>query len=200
MALLVHLTPFFLLSWGRGGEEGKREGGGWGFGLGHFVDLFSVRVGKYISYLVEKKKPKAVVVCMIYYPCKLRKEGEEEGGAGGWADGVLGALKYENFPEKLQTTIDVIYEKGTKQVKIPGYNCKEEIGGWGGWWRGWWRREEEEEKGVVVPVALSDALDWRKGSHYDKRVEPSVLGGKRMAQHFLNVLFPELARPLPDEA
>ena len=202
--------------------------------MSHFLDLFSRRVGNFISYLVEKKKPKKVVVCMIYYPCKKRKqiqqkekekekgekeeekeEEQDEGGEGGWADGVLEALKYETFPQKLQKTIDLVYENGTKKVKIPGYNCKK--GGEGWWGRLWGEKEEKgkgkegekegegegegrrEGEGVVIPVALSDALDWRKGAHYDKRVEPSVLGGKRMAQHFFNVIFPELASELPEE-
>ena len=37
-------------------------------GLGYFVDLFKNRVQNYVARLVQKRKPKAVVVCMIYYP------------------------------------------------------------------------------------------------------------------------------------
>ena len=157
----------------------------WGLGLSHFTDMFSVRAGKFISHLVEKRKPKAVMVCMIYYPCE---SGE------GWADVILDKLQYGNNPQKLQKAIDLVYKYGTAKVQIPGYHTSSS-GGW--WWGG--NEKEEEEQGLVIPVALSDALDPKNETHYDRRVEPSVLGGRRMAQHFFNLLFPQLAAPLPED-
>mmetsp|Transcript_36167 Transcript_36167/g.56655 ORF Transcript_36167/g.56655 Transcript_36167/m.56655 type:complete len:173 (-) Transcript_36167:36-554(-) len=171
MGLLVYGTPMFCLS-----------GAEWGFGLSHFTNMFSVRAGNFISYLVEKKKPKAVIVCMIYYPC--------EGGEG-WADAVLEKLQYEQNPKKLQKAIDLCYKHGTRKVVIPGYNTSNKSSWWGG--------GNKEEQGLIIPVALSDCLDSKNEAHYDKRVEPSVLGGKRMAQHFFNKLWPDLARPLPED-
>ncbi len=86
-----------------------------GWFLGHFVNMFKDQVEAYVSKIVEKQKPRAVIVCMIYFPLEagLSKE-------AGWADPQLKALGYNWFPRQLQTAITKMYELATKQVQIPG--------------------------------------------------------------------------------
>jgi len=99
MLQLAWLTPRWLLHRG--------------LFLGHFTNLFKDQVQEYVSRLVEKQKPRAVIVCMIYYPL--------EAGAGNqtsWADRQLGLLGYNRFPGQLQTAIMKMYELATREIRI----------------------------------------------------------------------------------
>ncbi|TVY42406.1 hypothetical protein LOCC1_G004010 [Lachnellula occidentalis] len=134
MLRLAWLTPRFLLnSWT----------------LTHFTDLFRTQVQAYVEKLVAKQKPKAVVVCMIYYP--LERSGQQRS----WADLPLKLLGYNLWPRQLQTAIKRMYELGTQRVVVDGVR--------------------------VVPCALYEVLDGKKGGDYEERVEPSVEGGRKMA-------------------
>ena len=120
---------------------------------GHFVDLFNHGVASYINRLIEKAKPKAVLVCMIYYPCE---KGE------GWPDQLLRYLGYHRNPRHLQTLIDMMYERATTNIQLEGTQ--------------------------VYPIALSKVLNAADENDYDNRVEPSVQGGCKMAEHFLDII------------
>lgn len=63
-------------------------------GLGHFVSLFGATTARFVGRVVERTKPKAVVVCMLYYL--------DEVPGGSWADGTLRTLGYDTDPSKLQ--------------------------------------------------------------------------------------------------
>ena len=89
--------------------------GGSAWGLGHFTNLFKNQVEAYISRLVEKQKPRAVVVCMIYYPLESGVSQQSS-----WADVQLKLLGYDRFPGQLQAAISKMYELATKKVQIPG--------------------------------------------------------------------------------
>ena len=39
-----------------------------GIFLGHFVKLFGQRVKEFCMNLIAKRKPKKIIVCMIYHP------------------------------------------------------------------------------------------------------------------------------------
>ena len=84
----------------------------WPPGLGYFVDLFQHRVGNYVKRLVARRKPRKVLVNMIYYP--------DEVGSGSWADGALCCLGYNACPGRLQRAIRTAFELGTKRIRIPG--------------------------------------------------------------------------------
>ncbi|KAE9364946.1 hypothetical protein N431DRAFT_430549 [Stipitochalara longipes BDJ] len=86
-----------------------------GWFLGHFVNMFKDQVEAYISKIVEKQKPRAVIVCMIYFPLEAGLSKEKS-----WADLQLKALGYNWFPGQLQTAITKMYELATKKVQIPG--------------------------------------------------------------------------------
>ena len=81
-------------------------------GLGHFVSLFGATTARFVSRVVETRKPKAVVVCMLYYL--------DEVPGGSWADGTLRTLGYDTDPSKLQTIMRIIFELATRKVRIPG--------------------------------------------------------------------------------
>lgn len=83
--------------------------------LSYFVELFKDQVESYVSKLVERQKPRAVIVCMIYYPL-------EAGAAtqSSWADVQLKSLGYNRYPRQLQAAITKMYELATKQVQIAG--------------------------------------------------------------------------------
>ena len=63
--------------------------------------LFATRVEKYIERLTAKKKPKMIIVCMIYYL--------DESVTPSWAGPALAALGYNKDPEKLQLVIRKIF-------------------------------------------------------------------------------------------
>jgi hypothetical protein len=99
MLQLAWLTPrFFLNSWT----------------LRHFTNLFKDQMQDYVSKLIEKQKPRAIIVCMIYYPL------EDKAKQKSWADLPLKLLGYNRFPGQLQTAIAKMYELATKRVRIEG--------------------------------------------------------------------------------
>ena len=84
---------------------------GWPLGFGYFIDLFKNQVENYVLRLVGKRRPRKILVSMIYYP---------DVNGGGWADGALGALCYGTCPGRLQAAIRMAFEHGTRRIRIPG--------------------------------------------------------------------------------
>ena len=62
----------------------------------------------YIEALTSKTRPKKILVCMIYYP------GVDN--VPSWANTALGALGYNQNPEKLQLLIRKVFEEATRYV------------------------------------------------------------------------------------
>lgn len=85
---------------------------GFPLGLGYFVDLFKNQVENYVKRILGKRRPRKVLVCMIYYPGVASEPS--------WADGALGALGYNACPDRLQRLIRTVFELGTKRISIPG--------------------------------------------------------------------------------
>ncbi|KAI8820140.1 uncharacterized protein EV422DRAFT_568095 [Fimicolochytrium jonesii] len=79
-----------------------------------------------------------------------------------WANGALAMLGYNDRPGKLQMVIEKVYELATCKVDIPGTK--------------------------VVPVPLFRALDGRVTGDYEMRVEPSVVGGSKIADLIWEVI------------
>ena len=63
-------------------------------GLWYFIHMFRIRLQRLVKKLVAKRKPKKIVICMLYYL--------DESPGGSWADGTLRALGYDTNPAKLQ--------------------------------------------------------------------------------------------------
>lgn len=85
---------------------------GWPLGMGYFVDLFKNRVGSYVSNMVSKRKPKKVIICMIYFL--------DQKATGSWADGALKCMCYDYDPNKLQLVIRTVFRLATQQIMLPG--------------------------------------------------------------------------------
>jgi len=83
-------------------------------GMGHFVKLFGDATKAYIERVVSLRRPRAVAVCMLYYP--------DEKASGSWADRTLGALGYDADPTKLQSILRILFERATSRIcgKIEG--------------------------------------------------------------------------------
>lgn len=128
--------------------------------LGHFNRLFKDQVKDYVGKILERQKPKAVVICMIYYPLEATSTSNQSS----WADLPLKVLGYNRNPVRLQAAIKAMYENATRSLQIEGTE--------------------------VFPCALYDVLDGKNAEDYTARVEPSSNGGKRMAMHFLKILKP----------
>lgn len=136
----------------------------WPCCYGYFLHLFGTRIQAYLENVTSKTRPKAIVVCMIYYP--------DEVATGSWADATLGALGYNSNPEKLQALIDVLFRDATSKISIPGTK--------------------------VIPVALSKALDGKNTEDYSQRVEPSAVGGAKMATLLMDTLEENGLLPSPE--
>merc|ERR1712083_1108471 len=81
-------------------------------GLIYFIHMFRTRLRRYIERLIALRKPRKVIVCMLYFL--------DEQPGGSWADMVLGKLGYDSNPEKLQTVMRKVYAMGTSKIRIPG--------------------------------------------------------------------------------
>jgi len=99
MALLTKCTPACCIARGCGCPPDTRrccaDGGGSCTGcamgccglpscLGYFVHMFANRVEALARKIISKRKPRVVMVCMLYYL--------DQKPGGSWADGVLSAL------------------------------------------------------------------------------------------------------------
>ena len=84
----------------------------------------------------------------------------DESPTPSWANGALGALNYNHNPAKVQLLIRKAFEEATSKIKIVGSQ--------------------------VIPVPLFNVLDGKRSEDYVARVEPSALGGERMAEFLLD--------------
>ena len=140
---------------------------GTAWSLSHFAQLFHTATEAYIARLTSKTKPRAVIVCMIYFPL------EKEFGQSSWADMQLKILGYESNPGQLQEAIRKMYEMGTCKVSVEGVE--------------------------VVPLALFDVMNGKRREEYTARVEPSVEGGRKMAEKFSEVIGELLRKQCRDD-
>jgi hypothetical protein len=85
-----------------------------GNSLSYFKHMFGTKVEDYVKRLTAKTKPRAVIICMIYFPLEARF------GQKSWAEMQLKALGYNLFPGQLQTAIRAMYEIATKQIRVEG--------------------------------------------------------------------------------
>ena len=140
-------------------SEGSLEHGT-AWGLQHFKSLFKDAYGDYIRALCASHKPKAVLVCMVYYPQYALP------GVHSWADTSLGLMGYNTSPEKLQRVMRVVFTHAVSAVVVEGTQ--------------------------VIPFPLYGALDPSSPEDYVQRVEPSAVGGRKMAGGFIKALAPHL--------
>ncbi|KAF1928068.1 uncharacterized protein M421DRAFT_421255 [Didymella exigua CBS 183.55] len=82
--------------------------------LKYFNKMFCDKVQGYVDRMTAKTRPRAVIICMIYFPL------ESGHGQSSWADMQLKALGYNTWPEQLQTAIVTLYKTATQNIKIQG--------------------------------------------------------------------------------
>lgn len=122
------------------------------FCLGYFKKLFGTNIQAYIEKLVEKQKPRVILICMIYFPLEAAFSSQTS-----WADQSLKFLGYGKDPGHLQAGIRSIYESALKSIRIEGTE--------------------------VIHCPLFEVMDGKNPEDYTERVEPSVKGGRKMAEY-----------------
>jgi hypothetical protein len=87
----------------------------------------------------------------------------DERNGDSWANCALFCLCYCVCPSMLQYRIKRMFELATSDINIEGTE--------------------------VIPIALFDALDGKNTEDYVQRVEPSIIGGEKMATLIINKMF-----------
>lgn len=85
-------------------------GGEWG--MSSLKHLFRDQLQRYISQLISKRKPRLIVVCMLYFP--------DETVRPSWAGTVLRLLSYNSSPRRLQGAVERVYERAVKNITVEG--------------------------------------------------------------------------------
>lgn len=85
-----------------------------GWGLTHLKSMFLNGVRTYAEKLIGNVRPKAILVCMVYYPY----EGEQKS----WANHFLNMMGYDSDPQELQTLIKEVFVDSTSKIRINGIN------------------------------------------------------------------------------
>lgn len=86
----------------------------------------------------------------------------DENNVPSWAGPALSAMGYDRNPAKLQLFIRKAFEEATSRIQIPGTE--------------------------VIPVPLFNVLDGKRSEDYVARVEPSAIGGRKMAEFLLDIV------------
>jgi len=86
----------------------------------------------------------------------------DERNYASWASPALGALGYNTNPTKLQMLIRKAYEEAISNIQVPGSQ--------------------------VIPTPLFRVLDGTNTNDYVARVEPSPMGGRKMAEFILDMI------------
>ena len=156
----IALKPSFSTIWNMGlmmylnGLESISNGPNSAWGMKYFIKMFRDDVKKYVLDLIGDKRPKKIIVCMIYFP--------DEKLTGSWADKALGYLGYNDNPEKLQEAIRQIFKYATSKIKINGSQ--------------------------VIGFPMYSILDGKNSNEYVQRVEPSNIGGKKLAEEIIKII------------
>ena len=129
----------------------------------HLCRLFGERTERYLNRLTQHRKPKAVVVCGLYFPQEYAK-----GAPASWADLVLSLTLYNRNPKHLQEALKVACRLGTRSVKVKGTRTRH----------------------APLYLALDPAPD---SQDFTQRVEPSAWGSGKLASYLGGVLQRTLA-------
>eukprot|EP00411_Alexandrium_monilatum_P082791 CAMPEP_0175630398 /NCGR_PEP_ID=MMETSP0096-20121207/72989_1 /TAXON_ID=311494 /ORGANISM="Alexandrium monilatum, Strain CCMP3105" /LENGTH=342 /DNA_ID=CAMNT_0016935815 /DNA_START=22 /DNA_END=1053 /DNA_ORIENTATION=- len=81
--------------------------------MAYFRGLFKDEMEAFAASLVAKAKPRAVIVCMLYYL-------DESPDQRGFADTTLRNLGYNDNPAFLQGIIRAVYEAAVTQISLEG--------------------------------------------------------------------------------
>lgn len=87
---------------------------GTAWSLDYFKNMFGTKVQTYVERVTARTKPRAVIICMIYFPL------ESGLGQKSWADTQLMALGYNTWPRQLQTAISTLHKIVTEKIELEG--------------------------------------------------------------------------------
>ena len=161
---ICNITTLMMLGSASKFEAVREDSGGGGAsrslpcGMAHFVDLFGAKVQAYIERVLAESESKQLPKRIIV--CMIYFLDEEAGGS--WADTTLKLLGYNTNPAKLQALIRTIFELATRAIAIEGVE--------------------------VVGMPLFEVLDGKDHGDYVARVEPSSVGGRKIAEALLEVV------------
>lgn len=123
------------------------------------LPFYKEKTEKFIKRILKGRKPKAVIISTLYY---LDEDMNNARNRTAWPREILRNLSYDSDPKKLHYLIDLLHEKGTRNIRIEGVN--------------------------LIPVKLSETLNGKDTKDYIQLVEPSSQGGQKMAQFFIRIL------------
>ncbi|CAD7951874.1 unnamed protein product [Amoebophrya sp. A120] len=132
----------------------------------NFSHIYKEDTERYINTVLGDSTCKMVVVCMLYHL-------DENDEAFSWWEMGFQALGLIGNPEnkrRMKVVQHALFEHALKQLQIPN-------------------------AGKVVPLELSRALDGTNSLMYANRVEPSVLGGEKLADLILDTIKENLQTP-----
>lgn len=90
---------------------------------------------------------------------------DEDPNAPSWAGAALKCLGYDCCPERLQGAIRLMFELATTKIKIKGTK--------------------------VIPVPLYEFMNGKDSRDYVARVEPSPIGGQKLAKGLVETILME---------
>jgi hypothetical protein len=99
---------------------------------------------------------------------------DEDGSTNSWANTTLSILGYNRNPQKLQAVISQLFRLASSRIQIQGTK--------------------------VVAVPLFKSLNGKTTGDYSQRVEPSALGGRKVAAQLVEAILasePSVAEAAP---
>ncbi len=133
---------------------------GWAAGGGHLENLLHKGVESWLQRMLDVPAARRPERILV---CMIYYP--DETPSGSWADKLLSLLGYDKNPRKVQLILRTMFER----INAKGFDVH----------------------GIPVTcVPLFNVLDSSDTRDYVARVEPSARGGRKMAQHFMQLLFP----------
>jgi len=135
-------------------------------GLSHVLDIFHTNVERILSTIIEQatNPPKAIIVCGLYF----LDEASENPGMG-WADPVLEALGYNHDPSTIQTMLRTIFRE-MQTTGFPQLSSK------------------TKSTTTIKLFPMFEVLDGKTSEDYLERVEPSIQGGRKIAEGLMDLI------------
>ena len=85
---------------------------GWAPGSEYLIRYFRNGIEAYVRRLISETPPRAIVICMLYYP--------DEAVGNGWASPLLTRFGYKKSPVKIQCIIRMLYQALSSHFHFPG--------------------------------------------------------------------------------
>ena len=144
-----------------------RRCGSWSPGWSHMENLLHDRIEEIVQRMTNSPNQTPPKKIIV---CMIYFLDQQPGDS--WADGTLAALGYNSNPDKLQLIIRMLFER----ISARGFKVKRASTG-------------------VMCFPLFEVLDGTDTNDYIQRVEPSVQGGKKIANKLLRFIFDQKPQP-----